>query len=138
MRIEDRIRRITFRGQVLWQHDSRTNDWEIQPAGFVRKLLRAYGYRSPEVTQVLRSATISEVRPSPIITRLVHGNEVICSVSTWVGQRYAKETQTRQWLTRNGFNGGEIRSLFLIADTLNISADEMRPFRALAAHGIRA
>jgi hypothetical protein len=136
--ITDRIRRITFRGQVFWQHDSRTSDWEIQPATFIRKLLRAYGFRSPEVVLVLRSAKISEVKPPPIVTRMVHGSEAICSVSTWVGRRYANETQTREWLARNGFNTDEIRSLFAIADTLKISADEMRPLRALAAHGIRA
>lgn len=134
----DRIRRITYRGQIFWQHDSRTNDWEIQPVAFIRKLLRAYGYRSLETSLILRKSKISEASTPPVITRMIHGNEIVCSVSTWVGRRYANETQTREWLVRNGFNSGEIRSLFLIADTLKIPADEMRALRALAAHGIRA
>lgn len=135
--ITERIRLIAYRGRLLWQHDSRMG-WEIEPARFIRHLLRSSGFKTQEAARIMRGIEPIVAEPSPIVARIVHrGTTIVYRVATWVGKRYATETQTREWLRSNGFDADEIRSLFAIADTLLISASEAKSVRALAAHGIR-
>jgi hypothetical protein len=136
--IEDRIRKITYRGYTLWQHDGRSHDWEIEPATFIRRLLRSYGHRANQAAYIMREIKPVNGNPHSPIKRLIHGDETFLEVSTWVGRRYATIPQTRKWLASNGFNVHEVRSLLVIAETLRISADEAKTVRALVAHGIRA
>ena len=87
----------------------------------------------------MRDSQPVEAEPNKIITRLAYRGETVAfRVSTWVGKRFATETQSREWLRRNGFDGDEIRSLFVVADVLHVAASEVESIRALAAHGIRA
>jgi SOS response regulatory protein OraA/RecX len=136
--ITEHIRLVAHRGRTLWQHHGRMG-WEIEPARFICRLLRSHGFSTQDAARIMREIQVTDAEPSPIVARIVHGGKVVAyRVATWVGKRYATEKQVREWLKWNGFDADEIRSLFILADTLPISASEAKSVRKLAEHGIRA
>lgn len=136
--ISEHIRLVAHRGRTLWQHNGRMG-WEIEPARFIRRLLRSHGFSTRDAARIMREARPVEAEPSPIVARLVHNGRIVAyRVATWVGKRYATEKQVREWVKWNGFDADEVRSLFALADTLPVSASEAKSIRKLADHGIRA
>jgi SOS response regulatory protein OraA/RecX len=136
--ITDHIRLVAHRGRTLWQHNGRMG-WEIEPARFIRRLLHSHGFNKQDAARIMREIQVTEAEPSPIVARLVHNSRVVAyRVATWIGKRFATERQVREWLKWNGFDADEIRSLFIVADTIPVSASEAKAIRKLAEHGIRA
>jgi hypothetical protein len=136
--IADHLRLVAHRGSALWHYLTNTG-WQIASAQFVRYLLQAHGFSQLEAVRFMACSRAVAAEPHKLVTRLEHrGRAVAYRVSTWIGPRYGSEANVSEWLRRNGFSVNEVDSLFLIADTLPVSASESKSIRKLAEHGIRA
>src|SRR5690349_5626431 len=105
------IRRIRFRGRCFWQCHT-CDGWSIEPAKFVRYLLRQRGLSADAIDDLIADASPVDACPKALLTRLTYdGRTIGYRAGTWIGPRYASESQVKTFLRANRFSAEEIVSL---------------------------
>ena len=133
----DRIRTIRYRGHRFWQHDGFLG-WELEPVRFIRRLLKARGFRPREIDVLLDETVPVDARPNVLLTRLRYNGKTLgYRAHTWVGPRCTGEEQIVKWLRQNEYSKDEIDSLLAVADEMPVSRASLKAVRSAIASGIQ-